>query len=732
LCPCHHVAGVMAPRAGVVPGEETGKPVSTCEYEELCSLLLAGASGSDHVVVDVAAHSATVDRALVAVGGPPGVSNESALKVLLAMADAAAKNEHARRLLDRENVVRILSYYCNDKLLRIPKFRSLAVAILHALPDRRVVDMLKACNNLVGEIHAQPPAPGGSADRRKWDTLIKRLGTNPHIADHVYTKLASIMYNRSSTADIGDHVLGLHLQSLIKPSVIALHICTSDKPAFALDMANTQMALFKSDSKRMGGFIVETAGCVARIVNLLLDQTTAMAAMTCLVKLLTMGSYEKISVGKMIDGGLCKAARMLERQEIESESSKLPTQALTQALYKSMRIEQYSAFYRTYVSEYKNETIVLKPPSNVEKTPVHSFVEKSRRHFITGGGLDLMLESAFPHDIGRQAPDANTVIDCARILALDGDASAILAGLCARFQSLRDRLLAQDAGSEQPPQDPGQFVRDDAKGRHLKKDRRIKRLDRYISFLRVPRVQWTKRFEELWERCRRESVLMLSGLADPLSLTGSGGSGGSGASSSLMPPLPPPPAIEQQPMAAETAIVHAPPLSVAATAVAPAAATAVVGVGDFRAGMLKRVRPVDDCNKCEVARTDPAARAEYSREGGIGANKDVHQRRACPLLAHGVCLHDLEGIARGVAPSLGRKARRQKIAHFMATEFGVSSPLGDEHAEWKVSRYAPDPTAAAVDPPKLVAVDESGVPNASKRHVKVYAGFQLVDETGPS
>jgi hypothetical protein len=32
--------------------------VSTCEDEELCSLLLAGASGSDHVVVDVAAHSA--------------------------------------------------------------------------------------------------------------------------------------------------------------------------------------------------------------------------------------------------------------------------------------------------------------------------------------------------------------------------------------------------------------------------------------------------------------------------------------------------------------------------------------------------------------------------------------------------------------------------------------------------------------------------------------------------
>jgi hypothetical protein len=332
------------------------------------------------------------------------------------------------------------------------------------------------------------------------------------------------------------------------------------------------------------------------------------------------------------------------------------------------------------------------------------FVQRSRKWFIEHGGFCSMLESAFPLNISREVPDVSMIVACARVLDVYDSAKSILEVLARRLVSFRERIQQSGDGL--------------SKGEAQERRRRVAKLGKYVCFLRVPRPQWKLRFTDAWNATLHEAVRQSMGVVEqwpshPLDNAQPTPPPVSGVQIREVVPAPAPaPAADPAPTA-PVLPVHTPQHR--------RANAKAISADAFRSGMRKRVRPVEGCDKCAVARLCPEARREYNRDGGVGVHKDISRRRACPLFEHGISRSDLESIASSIDESLGRNARREKINEFMLSEFGTS-PLGDEHSDWKVSRYT-----MMGDPPTLVAVDDLGVPNASKRHVKVFAGFQLVD-----
>jgi hypothetical protein len=100
--------------------------------------------------------------------------------------------------------------------------------------------------------------------------------------------------------------------------------------------------------------------------------------------------------------------------------------------------------------------------------------------------------------------------------------------------------------------------------------------------------------------------------------------------------------------------------------------------------MHKRVRPVEDCVKCEVARgPDASVREDFAREGGLGRSRRISKRRACALAQHAMptrsLVEMLECYERKYGVVVAHKKRR--AMDFMMSEYGVA-PVG------KAPRYA--------------------------------------------
>jgi len=129
-----------------------------------------------------------------------------------------------------------------------------------------------------------------------------------------------------------------------------------------------------------------------------------------------------------------------------------------------------------------------------------------------------------------------------------------------------------------------------------------------------------------------------------------------------------------------------------------------------------------DCAKCEVARTDPAARLAFTEQGGKGATRDVSLKSACPLFEHGVSKNRLRELLDDVT-SLGKVAKRQKVDQYMLDKRGAT-PLGkpDGAVPYNVSLYHLSQTG------RYTPVDATGALSTGAtppRHKEFYQGFQV-------
>ena len=120
----------------------------------------------------------------------------------------------------------------------------------------------------------------------------------------------------------------------------------------------------------------------------------------------------------------------------------------------------------------------------------------------------------------------------------------------------------------------------------------------------------------------------------------------------------------------------------------------------------------EDCARCEVARTNLAARQTFGdpSEVGNGRTRDMARSRACPLAAHGVTKRQIAELL-GPVTSLQPMAKRAKVAQYMQEVHGVT-PLGREDGAkpYLVSLYQ----------------QNGGQYEVAGRQTDFYQGFELV------
>jgi hypothetical protein len=265
------------------------------------------------------------------------------------------------------------------------------------------------------------------------------------------------------------------------------------------------------------------------------------------------------------------------------------------------------------------------------------------------------------------------------------------------FDQFADRLKLRHARLSQQGASLGKVAKTSQVQRH---SQRLERFVKAINQLRHPKPTLERAFLSKVDAV--ESIRQMQARAHDAAAAALSGAGA--AAQQLAPPPGPP--VPQAPL----------------LAIAPPPATLLTTDEEIFSHLDELISLTPDCAKCEVARTDPAARLAFTEQGGKGATRDVSLKSACPLFEHGVSKNRLRELLDDVT-SLGKVAKRQKVDQYMLDKRGAT-PLGkpDGAVPYNVSLYHLSQTG------RYTPVDATGALSTGAtppRHKEFYQGFQV-------
>ena len=331
------------------------------------------------------------------------------------------------------------------------------------------------------------------------------------------------------------------------------------------------------------------------------------------------------------------------------------------------------------------------------RRPALDLIDKSKQLFLQTPRVNQRLEDSFSTNRDRVV-DARTLFELNIALGFTGTTRQILDQFADRLAQRLARWEANRASS--PPTD------NESKQKERERSQRIARHEKAINALRHPKVGLLNQFQLLQdgvEAYKQAQARDAAAAAPPLS--GAGAAADQPAAIQQLAPPPGPPA-PQAPL----------------PAIAPPPATWLITDAEIFEYLDGKISLTPNCDKCEVARTDPAARLAYTEQGGRGVARDVSLKSACPLFEHGVSKKRLAELLDHVT-SLGPYQKRQRADQYMRTKHDVT-PLGtpDGAVPYNVSLYHLSQAG------RYTPVDATGALStgaAPPRHKEFYQGFQV-------
>ena len=365
---------------------------------------------------------------------------------------------------------------------------------------------------------------------------------------------------------------------------------------------------------------------------------------------------------------------------------------LTQPLDPFQRGKLFDAFAAHH--ESAELSIVL-----TRASPIAGILNRAQRDYATHQlGRDLQAATYCPEkgDRKKSEPNARMLVRCANRAGLINEPlESILEKFAGMLDAVRARREAHCAEME---------------GSKYEIGLEIKRIYAGARTLRNLEEAWRT---TAWKEFRAGINALRDGAADTMTQL-LGAAGGSGTASTSLPSTPAAPLLLTGPPQADVSMT-APAAPLLLTGPAPSGVSSGVSEASMeataRAHLRARTERVPDCGGCEVLRTEPAARANFSKRMANGDRGGW-----CLLHAHKISMARLEAMVGEVAPTLTAPAKRKLAQAFMDEEYGISEVLSSKQP--KVTLYG------GADGTTQVGSD--GQPSKTARHSLVYGGVREV------
>ena len=389
-------------------------------------------------------------------------------------------------------------------------------------------------------------------------------------------------------------------------------------------------------------------------------------------------------------------ARWMSLVHDAGEEKGLPWQdmrCLTQPLDPFQRGKLFDAFAAHHESAELSTVLT-------RASPIAGILRRAQRDYATHQlGDDLQAATYCPEkgDRKKSEPNARMLVRCANRAGLINEPA--LESILEKFAGVLDAVRARREAH-----------RAETEGSKYEIGLEIKRLYAGARSLRNLEEAWRT---TAWKEFRAGINALRDGAADTMTQL-LGAAGGSGTTSTSLPSAPVAPLLLTGPPQADVSMT-APAAPLLLTGPAPSGVSSGVSEASMeataRAHLRARTERVPDCGGCEVLRTEPAARANFSKRMANGDRGGW-----CLLHAHKISMARLEAMVGEVAPTLTAPAKRKLAQAFMDEEYGISEVLSSKQP--KVTLYG------GADGTTQVGSD--GQPSKTARHSSVYGGVREV------